>query len=322
MKKKINILFQKENGQAAIWFSVTLVVMLSVAALVIDYGRPALVGRRLQNAADSAALAASQVLPVSTGGNTSEIRSVACEYAAENGFGDNTVVNVELSKPDQGHYMKVEVAIDATVEYTFAKIFGDENINMRRSAAVELVSLSGVKNAVPLSVKQNELDQRIAEGNYEMTLKYGGGSGDNGAYGAVDLDGENSGGANDYSQRVKYGYEGIIYIGDILPTENGNMSGPTVTAVEYRLSQCHHSPRCTPEHYVEGCPRIMIVPVVTYIDKHQVRVEGFAPFILQGVDGSGNECNVHGSYIPGLVVQGETGASANHYGTYGRKLVK
>lgn len=322
MKKKRNGIFGSENGQAMILFSAAMIVLLSAAALVIDYGRPALVGRRMQNAADSAALAASQGLSISTGNASSEIRAIAREYAKENGFGDNAVVNATLSQPEAGHNMRLEVTIDTTVDYTFARIFGKDSIDMRRSAAVELVSLAGVKNAVPLSIKQDELDQRIADGNYEMILKYGGGSGDNGAYGAVDLDGENEGGANDYSKRVKYGYEGVIYVGDILPSENGNMSGPTVTAVEYRLSACHHSPKCTAEHYVEGCPRIMIVPVVTYINKHQVRVEGFAPFILQGVDGSGNQCNVHGSYIPGLVVQGETGGNVNTYGTYGRKLVK
>ena len=268
---KMKILLKKEEGAGAVLFAVTLTVLLGFTALVVDYGRPALAVRRLQNAADSAALAASQELPVSAGDPAaiSRVKSVA----------------------------------------------------LQRSAAVELLALGGVRNTVPIAVKKEEFDNKLAEGDYYMQLKYGSSNNDGGDFGAADLDGIAAGGANDYLTRLKYGYDDMLYIGDVILVESGNMSGPTKTGTTYRFNSCPHTPQCTAEHFEADCPRVMLVPVVHSIGNKKLVVDGFAPFFLDGVSGSGNKCEVFGTYIPGIVVDGEVTGNANAYGTYGRKLV-
>ncbi|NCB38108.1 MAG: hypothetical protein EOM80_05000 [Erysipelotrichia bacterium] len=56
-----------------------------------------------------------------------------------------------------------------------------------------------------------------------------------GNFGCLDLDGDHGGGANDYEDRIKYGFEGTINIGDLIYPETGNMAGPTIDGVEYRM---------------------------------------------------------------------------------------
>lgn len=319
---KMKRLLKKEEGAGAVLFAVTLTVLLGFTALVVDYGRPALVVRQLQNAADSAALAASQELPVSAGDPAaiSRVKSVAIEYAGKNGF-TLAPSDVSLENETGGKLYRVSVTVRDTLDYTFARFLGKESVELERTAAVELLALGGVRNTVPIAVKKGEFDSKLAAGEYYMQLKYGSQNNEEGDFGAADLDGIAAGGANDYLWRLKYGYDDMLYIGDIILVEAGNMSGPTKTGTSFRYNSCPHSPACTASHFETGCPRVMLVPVVHSIGKKQLQVDGFAPFFLEGVSGSGNKCEVFGTYIPGIVVEGEVTGNANAYGTYGRKLV-
>lgn len=309
-----------ESGQSAILFALFLTVLIGCMAVVIDYGRPALIAARLQNAADSAALAAATKLSTKS---ESEVKSEALLYALENGFPDPTGVDMEITNS----FKKVSVTVSKKVEYTFAGIFGRSEINLKRRASAELKALSGLRYTVPLSIEKTTMDEAIRNGNYFMTLKFGGGSGTNGAYGALDQDGSNGGGAADYSDRLLNGYAGLISVGDIIPTENGNMSGPTQTGVAGRYNACTHfssSGGCTPDHYDVNCPRVMKIPIVTYVNTHSVRIEGFAAFLLDSYSGSGNECFVYGTYLDSVIIDGESDPDKdeNPYGTYGIKLVE
>ena len=315
MKKK----WKKESGQSMVLFAVILVVLVGSLALVIDYGMPAWTARRLQNAADSAALAAATVLPADSADKEAAARTEAVEYAAKNGYS-----SVDVSFPDT---MTVKVTVKTTVEYSFAKIFGLTSVDLERSASAQIQAISSLRGVVPLSVEKSEFDAALSSGSYYMTLKFGGGSGNNGAYGAIDLDGSNGGGASQYKDRLINGYDGYVTVGDLLPTENGNMSGPTEQGIQQRYNACTHyasSGGCTPEHYDKNCPRIMMIPVVVYTEKHTVQIQGFAPFLLDSYHGSGNQCFVYGTYLPSFITEGEVDSSkpANPYGPYTVKLVE
>lgn len=312
--------WKSEFGQSAVLFTLILVVLIGMLALVIDYGMPALTARKLQNAADSAALAAASKLPAHTSADEAAVEAEAIDYAVKNGF-SATDVSVEISKLSD----MVTVTIHDNVEYSFAKIFGLTSVDLTRSASAQIQSVSSLRGVVPLSIEKSEMDAALASGNYYMTLKFGGGSGTNGAFGALDLDGSNGGGASDYRDRLINGYSGTVSVGATLPTENGNMSGPTEQGVVQRYNACTHYTSeggCTPEHYDKNCPRVMMIPVVVYDSKHSVTVKGFAPFLLDSYHGSGNECFVYGTYLPSFIVDGnDTSGSPSPYGPYTVKLV-
>lgn len=315
--------WKSEDGSAGPQYVFIVIIILVIAAVVIDYARPAYNARLLQNAADSAAMAAAHELPVKTSDTAAiaEIKNVAIEYAGKNGFTDSSAIRVELSEISNNEYRKVTVTIDQTVSYTLARILGETETTVTRSASAQLFALSGVKNTIPLSIEKSEMDSQISSGNYFMTLKFGGGGGSNGAYGAIDPDGDNGGGANDFRDRLKYGYDEVLYAGSSIPIEPGNMSGPTGDAIDYRCGQCNHYPEnggCTPSLYDPDCPRIVIIPIVSYVSAHSVKIEGFAPFLLDSYTGSGNTCYVYGTYLPVYMGEGEVdfSNSTHSYGVY------
>lgn len=315
--------WKSESGQSAVLFTLLLVVLVGMLALVIDYGMPALTTRKLQNAADSAALAAASKLPAYTSADEGAVKAEAIDYAAKNGFSD---VDVSLEKSSGSSVLDtVKVTVHSNVEYSFAKIFGLTSVDLERSASAQIKAVSSLRGVVPLSIEKSEMDAALASGNYYMTLKFGGGSGENGAYGALDLDGFNGGGASDYKDRLINGYGGTVSVGASLPTENGNMSGPTEQGIQQRYNACTHYTSeggCTPDHYDKNCPRVMMIPVVVYESEHSVTVKGFAPLLLDSYHGSGNECFVYGTYLPSFVVDGnETIGSSSPYGPYTVKLV-
>lgn len=330
--------FDRESGQTAVLFAMMIVVIIGMLALVIDYGMPARTARRLQNAADSAALAGATLLPAKGLLNAEPARKEAIAYAGKNGYTDVAVSfrkssGAGITLPDSGggtadgeNYTIIDVTVKATVDYTFAKIFGHSSVELERSASAQVKAITSLRGVVPLSIKKDEMDAALASGNYYMTLKYGGGSGSNGAYGAIDLDGSNGGGASQYKDRLVNGYDGTISVGDLLPAENGNMSGPTESGVQQRYNACTHFPSaggCTPTQYDKNCPRIMMIPVVVYTGAHTVEIQGFAPFLISSYHGSGNECFVYGSYLPSYITEGDVDPSApeNPYGPYTVKLV-
>lgn len=314
--------WKNESGQTMVLFTLMLVVLIGVLALVIDFGRPALAARRLQNAADSAALAGASLLPVGT--DTAKIQSVkdcATDYATLNGFSNVSVLLQDTSGGTlpgtyESQYVRIDVTVKATVEYTFAKIFGLDSVELERTASAQVYSVTSLRGVVPLSIKKDELDNALGTGNLYMTLKYGGGSGSSGAYGALNLDGEHGGGASQYRQDLINGYDGVISVGDQVPTENGNMSGPTEAGVQQRYNACTHFSSdggCTAEHYDPDCPRIMMIPVVNYIDSHEVEIVGFAPILLDSYHGSGNMCFVYGTYLQNFhITDGEADDSSGN----------
>lgn len=62
-------------------------------------------------------------------------------------------------------------------------------------------------------------------------------------FGPIDPDNVTGGGASDYEDRFKFGFNGPLEINDRLITETGNMRGPTDSAVDFRINgDATHTP--------------------------------------------------------------------------------
>lgn len=152
-----------------------------------------------------------------------------------------------------------------------------------------------------------------------------------GNFGALDLDGASGGGANDYRNRLINGYEGTLRIGDeasIIIPESGNMVGPTNDGLEARLNACTHSPKCTIDHYVNECPRIVIVPVYEVHEMQNankvktMKVVGFAAFLLYDSSEGSESGVIKGYFLDDVTISGDSDPSATNYGTYAVKLIE
>ena len=142
---------RNERGQVLILTAVAMVVLLGIAALVVDLGMSWMLRRQEQNAADPAAIAAARWLrdPV-TGApslNQSAMDADACMYAQANDFfvgdpgcaaalasGALDVNSPPISGPFSGSSGKVQVIISTEHPAFFGRIFGKQSARVTTDA--------------------------------------------------------------------------------------------------------------------------------------------------------------------------------------------
>ncbi len=325
---KLKELWHREDGSVIIVAAVAFILITIVCGIVIDVGAVYMKSSSSQNAADAAAFAASTILPAEVGNaaQIQQVKDVASAYAAKNGFDAGSIQGVELDDIFNGKYYGVRVRLTNEVPYSFGPIVGLNGTTVTKSAKVSLEPVTSSESVVPLGIESSKLSEALSatEGT-DLIIKYDGGGGSEGFYGALDLDGVQGGGAKDFESWLAFGYDGILRMGDNLPTESGNMAGPTTDAFWTRYNQCTHyagQGGCNEINFVVGCPRIVTIIVYTFIDGNTVRVEGFVPFVLKGLNGNGE---IVASKITVRTSEGETDGvlgGIGDYGIYRLKLVE
>ncbi len=123
----MRILLTGQRGTAAVMTAIMMTVLLGFCALVVDIGGVSLERSKLQNAVDSAALAAAQDLP-----NTSAAAATAADYIANNGFGE-AVLNISFASSNR------QITVDAAhpANYAFAGVLGVDSTDVKASATAQ-----------------------------------------------------------------------------------------------------------------------------------------------------------------------------------------
>lgn len=335
MKKSSTWLRKQERGQSLLIVIFALTALIGVAATVTDLGVAYTKTAQTQTAADAAVLAAGMKLPVKTGDTArqQQVIQTAREYLTKNGVKDASLATVTLGDLQDGAYHSVYVNQPADSETFFARIFDIKLITFRREAEAKVVPCAALSDLVPLSIQESTLSSIIASGaSQHAILKYGSNTDDvnNGAFGAIDLDGVKGGGANDYTNWLANGYQSKLTIGTVLPIEPGNMTGPTYSGIVQRYNACTHFPSeggCSISKYVDDCPRVMKVPVIEFTDNSHkyVRVVGFAAFVLEDYTTYEDQGCVIGSYVNMVNVgaaDGDLTGTVDSYGVYSLVLTK
>ncbi len=326
---------KEERGDSIIIVALAMTALLGMTATVTDLGTAYVKTAQTQTAVDAAVMAAGLKLPIISTDATAvvEATAIAREYLGKNGVDDPENASVVLGELSGGKYHSIDVTMAATSETYFAKVFGIEEISFSRAAQARVVPCTALSDLVPLSIEESTLSEMIASGSTQHAiLKYGSNEEEvvDGAFGAIDLDGVKGGGANDYTSWLANGYEGKLSIGTVLPVEDGNMTGPTVSGIATRYNSCTHYPSmggCTIAHYEADCPRVMKIPVITYTDaQHKyVKVVGFAAFVLEDYSTYVDEGCVIGSYVNMVNIgaaDGDLTGTAPSFGVYSLVLSK
>ncbi len=304
MKSKLLHIMKRQEGTATILVTIAITALLGFTALVTDVGIMYINRHQLINAVDAAALAGIQDLP----NDATNAVNTANLYAQENGVDvANLTVTVENNN-------KITVKVQREAALFFAKLLGHQKKDVSAEATALVASVTSVTGAVPFGIERQE----FVYGQL-YTLKEGGGDGSNGNYGAIALGGT---GSSNYEERLKYGYNEKLTVGSWIPTETGNMSNPTIRGVQYRINECSHCPYCTYDHFVRGCPRYMLIPVIDYFDngRSDVQIVGFAAFFIESVGGTGNDCYVQGRFVQ-TITQGDIDINQTDYGLRAIKLI-
>ena len=282
---------QKERGSVVVLVTLALTALLGFCAIVTDVALMYAEKAHLQNSVDAAALAGVQELP----SDPIQADQKARDYASRNGVSAVTVT-FEVNNA------KIIVQATQQVPTYFARIWGITEAQISVSAKAMMVPPTKMYGAVPLSV----LDENKLVYGEPYVLKEGGGSGNTGWYGALELSGN---GASSYNADLANGYQGTLSVGQIVDVKNGNMSGPTAQGIDARLAQDTRVPRNTFADHDRNAPEIMYIPIVTQYGHNQMKIVGFAAFFLDGIPGNGNDSIITGRFLQKLASNGHNNAS-------------
>ncbi|MGI6728514.1 MAG: pilus assembly protein TadG-related protein [Anaerovoracaceae bacterium] len=324
--------YQKEEGAVVVIVALSMVVLLGFSALAIDMGFAYNKASDLQNALDSAALAAVQELPAdnTTSQEWASAVSEGITYASLNNISISEDAILPVYKNDDVNNIIIGVKVNGKkdVPYHFAQVLGFDKMTISRSATAELKTVNGISNLVPLAIPSTTMDN-IKSGTEELYLKGGPHDkeffGNIGGWRGIWYSEDDSWDKQDFLNYYKYGYPNQIYIGYELIMKDGVVTGASDEAYHIRMDG-HED--CTLENYkvnCPNCPRLITVPITEAISNKKIVVTGYASFFLEPAtkESNGNIKSITATYIDTVIVPGSASAGASaDYGVYVPKLTE
>lgn len=310
-----------QKGNALIMMLITLPVIVGMAGFTLDWGRGVWVRTQLQKASDAGALAGASFIPNS---------SLAQQKAS-------AVVEANFNSPDNQTYTmlsgnRYRVQLTENVPTTFMRMLGHDSIQVAASStAVSRRPFSRLKGGgFPFAIinpnRNNDPTDDLVWSNYgrPYIIAYGednvmvtdwvngsqpcppnpswDGNPSHGWRGGLDLKDDGTignAGASDIRNCMINGWPGTMSIGDIVPTQRGNITGAINQGRDGLLGS---NPLDWDSFNVRlhgEISRVVLVPVVrllhstrndTYTvadynngatwDKNVVVIDGFAPFFI------------------------------------------
>jgi Putative Flp pilus-assembly TadE/G-like len=210
----------RDSGQALVFVAFTLMVLVGMAALVVDGGSWYQADRRLQTAADAAALAGAQHLPT----EQSEAHDVALDYAQKNYAG---IPAPAVSFPDVG---TINVSATAQAPGILARIFDIDEVTVHAQAQARVFAPDMLKDVAPIAVHTSMaciVTDPTCFGQ-PKTLTFNEDSPfdpTKSKFGLLDLDRDGTVGAGDMKDWVENGYLDFLPIDEDYPAANGEKNG-------------------------------------------------------------------------------------------------
>lgn len=319
---------RNDSGQVLVMTVLLLPILLGMTGMAIDIGTYANDRRKLQNSADSAALAAARDLP-----DAGKATATANAWAVKNGIDladvTVTITPVGPSNPNP----KVTVEIERSHAFQFIRVLGIEQTGVGARAVAIKTTPGGVGDVTPWAVLESTL--AAAGWGTTITLKYDADNGMNGNFGAIRLDGN---GNKDYDTTIKNGSNSVICargvatcqetsptcVDEVCDSEPGNKVAGTREGTDWRMTQT--APECNEFAEVFSGPdsvttkyvlnaacnpwldgsyaslRVIIIPVIESLcnGRCDYTVTGFAMFWLEGYDFgkcTGNQCEIRGKFV-------------------------
>ena len=315
-----------ERGQALILAVLGMAVFLGFVAMAVDVGLLLNERRTLQNGADAAALAGAVELP----DNPPLAIQKAQEWAVNNGIDPTEIESITVGTtnvPNDTIYVDVSRDFD----WLFGRVVGLDQSDVGAHAAALIGSPVGIGGLKPWAVT-DQVFLGLDPGD-PATLKFDSQNVGNGNFQPVRLDGN---GASVYRNTVKYGSDSVLCVvgqeqpncPSVVPTQTGNMIGPTDTAVEWleenAADSCNEfgevftpdlnnpgkyllTASCNPWSTSQPATLVAIVPVIDELcnGNCDVTILRFAMFYIEGIQcsgkGKGSSCTVTGTYVEAAV---------------------
>ena len=230
---------RNDKGQATVITVVFLVVLLGMAALVLDIGSWYRADRATQSTADAAALAGAQALPY----DTNNARSLAQQYANKNG-GGVTGGDVTITSSPYAANDTIKVQVHRNAAGVFTKLFGVNQVGVGSKATARASLMQSAQYVAPIgvNVKHPMLKGGPAScpcygSAFETTLPLGK-TGAPGSFDLLNIDGSKGGtGGQILADWILHGYSGYLPIGSYLSDTGAKWNDSLVqNALDQRMN--------------------------------------------------------------------------------------
>ncbi|HEY9855975.1 MAG TPA: pilus assembly protein TadG-related protein [Stenomitos sp.] len=297
---------RKEHQKGATLVTTALFAtgLVVIAGLVADTGAMMYHRTRMQVAADAAALAGTKGL---LNGRDYGIAQ-AQEMAGKNGY-ELKRSNIGIAPCNLRMLVVLETPNESLVGRVLKAVKGEDpdnanplTVGARAQADLYVVGTNyGVR---PFGVPEADFKPGA-----EYVLKQGPGGSIRGNFQALGLDGT---GADVYRTSILNGANRTVHVGDMVPTEPGNMNGPTVSAVNQLLGNDSTSYQDASKG--NKTPRVMTLPLMgdsffAVNGRSNVTIAGFARFYVTYTTSRGE---VYGRFIE-RVSEPEIKGTTNQY---------
>ena len=240
------------KGGVTVLVAATMAALLGTAAWVVDIAAGLHVRTKQQAAADAGALGAAwHLIPPenATLVDDGAVKAAGVNWVGRNGFSipQGKVNWYDTPKPGLGEVGRRTVVVgwEQPVKTSFAAIFGVEQYGVAARAAATLGAPTEIpKGMLPFGVPAYKdatgqwFALSTADGKTynplipypatELVLKIGSGNGNSGNYMALALDGT---GSTVYEETIRNGSRKPLGFHTVVPTEPGDMVGPTKKAI-------------------------------------------------------------------------------------------
>jgi hypothetical protein len=270
---------RSESGQAIVFVAFILTALVGMAALVIDVGSWYQADRRLQTAADAAALAGVQELPL----DPSDAQAIAEQYAQTNYPG---IPKPAVTFPDP---YTIDVVANADTPGIFAPVLDSafEVVTVRAEAQATVQAPLEMKDVAPIAVYK-DMACIVSDPScfgQPVTLTF-----DEDAefdptkskFGLLDLDRDGTIGAGDMKDWLENGYPDSLPVNTDYPPANGEKNG-----IKQELEDAADD------------ERVLLFPVFdTASASTGYHVIGWAAFVIDDVvKWTGHEHELTGHYV-------------------------
>jgi hypothetical protein len=278
-----------ERGQAIVLMTLSLVVIMGMAALVLDVGNWFHTKRRLQGTADAAALAGAQLLP----NDSSGAQSQALAYANKNGgdvAGGNITVSSTVLPNDT-----ISVRARRTDPGIFSGILGVVSADIDARAKARVGPPTKARYVAPMVVDCEHPLIHNCDGDstpdfqVPTTMDYDP-MGAPGAYGMLNLGGDQNPGASEEADWILHGFDKYLGLGNYRSDPGAKFSSSNIQdALEARRGT------------------VLLFPVFRVLSgtgqNAVYEIIGWIGFHLTTFEVHGNNATLHG-YFTEFIAQG------------------
>ena len=301
-----------ERGQAIVLMTLSLVVILGMAALVLDVGNWFHTKRRLQGTADAAALAGAQKLPDDPSG----AQTMAMSYANQNG-GDVASANITVSStvlPND----TISVRARKTDPGFFSGVLGIASADIDARAKVRVGPPAQARYVAPMVVYcgqdliQNCDGKTVPTFGVPTTLPYDK-MGAPGAFGMLNLDGgTGTPGSSTEADWILKGFDKYLGLGAYNSDPGAKFSSSNIQdALSARVGS------------------VLLFPVFKTLKDTGSNAEydiiGWIGFRLTGFTVTGNNATLNGSFTEFIaqgILAGSGGGASGPSSTWGVKSIQ